>query len=77
MASAVIDIPGAFLSVAKKVQDGQFTAQIERLGMKEGVVSLELNAALRDKVPEAALARVETARQQILAGELSVPSTEI
>ena len=77
LASAVIDIPGAFVRVAKEIQDGQFIAQIERLGMKEGVVRLELNPALGDKVPAAALARVEAARQQILAGELPVPSTEI
>ena len=76
LASAVIDIPRAFITVAKQVKDGAFVAQIEKLGMKDGVVSLVYNPALVDRIPAEAKARVDAAQQQILAGTLAVPSAE-
>ena len=76
LASAVIDIPRAFVTVARQVKDGTFVAKIEKLGMKDGVVALEINPKLKDRIPPAALERVEAARAKILAGELQVPSAE-
>jgi basic membrane lipoprotein Med (substrate-binding protein (PBP1-ABC) superfamily) len=76
LASAVIDIPRAFVTVAKQVKGGTFVAQIEKLGMKDGVVSLVYNPALVDRIPAEAKARVDAAQQQILAGTLAVPSAE-
>jgi basic membrane lipoprotein Med (substrate-binding protein (PBP1-ABC) superfamily) len=76
LASAVIDIPRAFLNVAREVKEGRFTARIERMGMRDGVVTLEINPALRDRIPAADLARIEAARERIMSGELSVPTVE-
>jgi basic membrane lipoprotein Med (substrate-binding protein (PBP1-ABC) superfamily) len=76
LASAVIDIPRAFVTVARQVKDGTFVAKIERLGMRDGVVSLVYNPALRDRVPAEAQARVDDAQREILAGTLAVPSAE-
>ncbi|MGH7789577.1 MAG: BMP family protein [Candidatus Binatia bacterium] len=76
LASAVIDIPRAFVAVARQVKDGTFVAQIEKMGMKDGVVSLQWNAALAAKVPADAKAKVDAAQQAILAGTLIVPSAE-
>lgn len=76
LASAVIDIPRGFLTVARQVRDGTFVAQVEKLGMRDGVVSLEINPALADRIPEPVRARLEEARQAILAGTLVPPSAE-
>jgi basic membrane lipoprotein Med (substrate-binding protein (PBP1-ABC) superfamily) len=76
LASAVIDIPRAFVTVATQVKDGTFVAQVEKLGMKDGVVTLQYNEALAGRIPPDARARVDAAQQQILAGTLTVPSAE-
>lgn len=76
LASAVIDIPRAFVTVAKQVKEGTFVARIEKLGMKDGVISLVLNPRLADRIPPEARARLDAARQDILAGKLTVPSAE-
>lgn len=76
LASAVIDIPHAFLTVARQVKDHTFVAQIERMGMKEGVVSLQLNPALADRIPPDVKARVDAAQQAIREGSLVVPTAE-
>ena len=76
LASAVIDIPDAFLTVAEKVQEGRFTPRVERLGMKEGIITLEFNPQLMERVPPDVLARIDTAREQIVAGSLVVPAAE-
>ena len=76
LASAVIDIPRAFLTVARQVQDGSFVARVEKLGLKDGVVSLVYNPALVQRIPADAKARVDAAQQQILSGQLAVPSVE-
>lgn len=73
LGSATLDIPGALLAVAKRVQQGQFRAEPLRLGMREGVVALELNPALRDLIPEALRAELEQLEARIRAGELVVP----
>ena len=73
LASAVLSIPNAMLTVAKEVESGAFKANIRRLGMKEEVVSLAINAALRDRIPDEVWDEVEENRQKILAGTLIVP----
>ncbi|MEO8601108.1 MAG: BMP family protein [bacterium] len=76
LASAVIDIPKGFLTVARQVKDHTFVAKIERLGMKEGVISLQYNAALLKRIPPDVKAKVDAAQQAILAGTLQVPAAE-
>lgn len=76
LASAVIDIPRAFVTVATQVRDHSFVAKIERLGMRDGVVSLVYNPALISRIPPDAKARVDAAQQDILSGKLTVPSAE-
>ena len=76
LSSAVIDIPGAFLRIARQVKDGQFVAQIERLGMKAGIVSLVLNPRLEGRIPPALKERVAQTEAGIVAGSVRVPSVE-
>lgn len=76
VASGVIDIPTAFLQVAGEVQQKKFQGRIIRLGMKEGVISLVYNQALKDRLSPNDLARISTAQEQIISGTLTVPSVE-
>jgi basic membrane protein A and related proteins len=76
LASAVIDIPQAFVQVAREVQAGKFEGKVERMGMKEGVVAFVLNPRLESQVPAATTALLEKARQGILDGTVQVPTAE-
>jgi basic membrane lipoprotein Med (substrate-binding protein (PBP1-ABC) superfamily) len=76
VASAVIDIPRAFLKVAREVQEGKFEGKIERYGMKDEVISLIYNPRLESKIPERTKMFIDDARNAILRGELNVPSVE-
>ena len=76
LASAVIDIPRAFVTVARQVKDHTFVAKIEKLGMQDGVVSLVYNPALAAQIPAEVRSRVDAAQQEIVSGRLAVPSAE-
>jgi basic membrane lipoprotein Med (substrate-binding protein (PBP1-ABC) superfamily) len=76
LASAVADIPGAFVEIARKVRDGSFVAGIERMGMRDGIVRLEINPRLEARIPQEARARVRAAQERIVSGELRVPTAE-
>lgn len=76
LASGVIDIPLAFFQVAQEVSKQHFHGRIMRFGMKEGVITLVYNPALLDRISPDVQARVAAAKQQIVAGTLSVPSVE-
>lgn len=76
LASAVIDIPHAFVQVAREVKDRRFQGKVDRLGMKDGVVALVLNPQLESRIPADLKARVERARAAIIAGSLEVPTAE-
>jgi basic membrane protein A and related proteins len=76
LASAVIDIPHAFVNVAEEVKEHRFTGRIERMGMKDGVVSLIINPRLEAQIPAEVKQRVEKTRQAIIAGTLNVPTAE-
>ncbi len=76
LASAVADIPHGFLEIAKQVKNNTFVARIEKLGMKDGVVSLVINPRLADRIPAAVKDRIERARAAIVSGKLQVPTAE-
>jgi basic membrane lipoprotein Med (substrate-binding protein (PBP1-ABC) superfamily) len=73
LASAVLDVPQAFLNVARRVKEKTFKAEIMRMGMKEGVVALAINPQLQNQLPQTVAARVEEAQSGILAGTVEVP----
>ena len=74
--SVVIDLPHAFLSVARAVRDGRFRAGILRLGSTAGVTKFVLNPAWRERIPAAVLARVDSTERRIASGELLPPRIE-
>ena len=73
LASAVLDVPSAFVYMAKTVRDHRFEPKIYWLGMKEGIVSLVWNDKLKSHVSAATVAEVEQAEKKIREGSLQVP----
>ncbi len=69
LGSAVIDLPRAFLAVAREVKSGRFTPHVEAFGLKSGVIRYEANPALASLVPPALLAKVTAARDSIMAAD--------
>jgi len=68
VASVVIDLPKAFLMVAREVQAGTFTGRVISLGVKDDVVRLVINPAMRDRVPAAAIAASDSVGAMLKAG---------
>jgi len=68
--SVVIDLPRAFVTIAREVRDGTFTARPIRLGGSSGVVRFVRNPALADRVPESVWARMDSVDRALRAGEL-------
>ena len=68
--SVVIDLPHAFLTVAREVKDGKFKARAIRLATSSEVVTWVPNPALESRIPAAVKARVDSARSALRAGTL-------
>jgi len=73
LASAVLDLPGAFVEVARRVKERRFRAEPMRLGLAQGIVRLVYNPALRERIPEEVVEEVAQLEAQIRSGELIVP----
>ena len=69
--SAVIDLPRAFLLVAREVQAGTFTVRVIAEGLASGVVRYEPNPAFPGPLPEDLEARMAAAADSIRAGTLT------
>jgi basic membrane lipoprotein Med (substrate-binding protein (PBP1-ABC) superfamily) len=76
VASGVIDIPTAFLLVAREVQERKFHSRIMRFGMKEEIISLVYNPHLQVPLSSEIRTLVNTTKLRIIEGTLTVPSVE-
>ena len=74
LGSVVIDLPHAFLTVAREVKGGQFKPRVIALGGESSVVTLVLNPALESRIPAATRAAVDSTRAAIDAGTFTVPA---
>lgn len=74
LGSVAIDLPHAFLTVAREARDHTFTPRIIKLGMREQVVDLILNPRLSSRIPSATRRALDSARALIAAGKFSLPS---
>lgn len=72
LGSVVIDLPLAFLTVAKEVKAGTFKPRVVELGEASHVVTLVLNPALESKIPSPARARIDSLQTKMLAGEYTI-----
>lgn len=68
IASVVIDLPKAFLKIAREVQAGTFRGRVIDLGVKDDVVRLVLNPTMRDRIPTAVVAASDSVGAQLKAG---------
>lgn len=73
LGSAVIRIPEAFLTVARKLVSGDLPAEPFYVGEAQDVIDFVPNPALVNRIPADLLAWVGAARDSIRAGELQVP----
>lgn len=72
LGSVVIDLPRAFLSVAKEVKAGTFKPGVLELGERSHVVTLVLNPALSARIPTRAQARIDSLQTLMLRGDYSI-----
>jgi basic membrane protein A len=68
--SALIDLPRAFLAVARQVKEGTFKPKVEAFGLASGVVRYVPNPALESMVDQTLRTRVQAAADSIAAGTL-------
>lgn len=69
LGSVVIDLPKAFMAIAREVASNQFKGRVIVLGVKENVVRLELNEALVSRIPKSAMIAVDSVGQLLKSGE--------
>jgi basic membrane protein A len=72
--SVAIDLPHAFLTIAREVRDHKFTPGIITLGMRQQVVDLILNPRLVSRIPAATRQAVDSVRALMRQGKFTVPS---
>ncbi len=75
LGSVVIDLPHAFLTVAREVKSGHFRGHVISLGMNDDVVRLVVNPAVRIRIPAPVLARVDSVRALMLRGLFAAGDT--
>ncbi len=73
LASATLDVPRALVLVAQEVKSGSFNARAMRFGLRSGVVKIEWNEALREKIPAELRQEVEKLQADVVSGSISVP----
>ncbi|MEO5816609.1 MAG: BMP family protein [Gemmatimonadaceae bacterium] len=69
--SVVIDLPHAFITVAREVKEGKFKPRVIKLGTASDVVSLVLNPAMQAEIPAATLHAVDSMRAEMHAGRFT------
>lgn len=72
LGSVVIDLPLAFLTVAREVKAGTFEPGVLEFGEKSHVVTLVLNPVVSGKIPMAARTRIDSLQALMLRGEYSI-----
>lgn len=70
MGSAVIDLPRAFLLVARELKEGRFTPKVESFGLGSGVVRYVPNLRLDSLLPSGLTQRLQAAADSISSGTL-------
>ena len=68
IASVVINLPHAFLTVAREVRTHTFKPRVIKLGTESDVVTLVINPAFRSHIPATTLHTVDSVRTELVAG---------
>ena len=77
LGSVVIDVPHAFMVVAREVRSGHSNPVSCKLDMRRDVVRWTVNPALAARIPVAAMHAVDSVRAAMLAGRFTLPSASI
>lgn len=76
LANAVVT-PDVFVQIAKVIKDGKFKPQIYTFNMlTDNAITFTYNPAMKDKIPQNVLDKVEEEKSKILSGELEVPQID-
>ncbi|MGE5083443.1 MAG: BMP family lipoprotein [Acidobacteriota bacterium] len=75
LGSVVIDLPHAFLLVAREVQKGHFTGHVFSLGLHDEVVRYVPNPVILKTVPEQVRSAVDSVQKAMLAGTFKIHLT--
>ena len=67
----MIDLPHAFITVAREVKEGRFKPRVIKLGTSSDVMSLVLNPAMLSRIPAATLHAVDSVRSEMRAGRFT------
>jgi basic membrane lipoprotein Med (substrate-binding protein (PBP1-ABC) superfamily) len=76
LASAAIDIPTAFVTVARAVKAGTFESRIIEEHMADGAIAVVYNPALAARIPADVRSVVDATEAAIRGGTLKVPTAE-
>jgi basic membrane protein A and related proteins len=68
LGSIVINLPRAFLIIAREVKKGNFTGHVFSLGLPEGVVEYTPNPTVASTVPAAVVAAADSVQRELMAG---------
>ena len=71
LGSVVIDLPRAFLTIAREVKSGVFRPRVVTFDARSDIVSLVVNPALAHRIPAAARARLDSVLADIHAGRFT------
>lgn len=74
VASAVVDVPSAYVETAKIVKEGRFKPEIQHFGMKQGTVSVVWNEKLKSTISAETLAEVDRVTNDIKNGVVKPPA---
>ena len=72
LGSVVIDLPHAFLLIAREVQQGHFTGHVFSLGLRDGVVRYVPNPVTLATIPDSVKSAVDSIQRAMLAGSFKV-----
>jgi basic membrane protein A len=74
VASAVVDVPSAYVETAKIVREGRFKPEIQHFGMNQGTVSVVWNEKLKPTISATTLAEVDRVIAEIKSGAVKPPA---
>jgi len=72
LGSVVIDLPRAFLEIAREVKAKSFQPRVVELGEESHVVTLVLNPTLATRIPAAARTRIDSLQSLMLSGRYKI-----
>ncbi|HEX8618214.1 MAG TPA: BMP family protein [Thermoanaerobaculia bacterium] len=74
LASAVVDVAGAYVQMAKIIKEGRFKPQIQHFGMEHGTVGVVWNEKLKSTVSPETVAEVARVTEGIRNGTVKPPA---